>query len=111
MPLRGGERSGKDGFLIEKGSLLLAGVRSELGRDELAIQNRIDAHRTMFPSLPATLKDWLAAGYMGGSPQQLSDQLLVFAEAGVERFMLQHNDLDDLESLELLAKELLPKFD
>jgi F420-dependent oxidoreductase-like protein len=81
-----------------------------IGRDELAIQNRIDAHRSMFPSLPATLKAWQAAGYVGGSPQQLSDQLLAFAEAGVERFMLQHNDLDDLDSLELLAQEILPNF-
>jgi hypothetical protein len=38
------------------------------------------------------------------------DQLKLFEAAGVERFMLQHNDLDDLDSLELLAREVLPKF-
>ncbi len=29
--------------------------------------------------------------------------------AGAERFMLQHNDLDDLASLELLAAQVLPQ--
>jgi F420-dependent oxidoreductase-like protein len=81
-----------------------------IGRDELAIQNRINAHRSVFPSLPATHAEWLAAGYLGGSPQQLADQIMAFVEAGIERFMLQHNDLDDLDSLELFANELLPQF-
>ncbi len=82
-----------------------------IGRDGRAIQNRIDAHRAMFPSLPKTLDDWHEAGFIGGSPGQLADQLNSFAGAGVQRFMLQHNDLDDLDSLELLARELLPLFE
>jgi F420-dependent oxidoreductase-like protein len=81
-----------------------------IGRDEAAVQDRIEAHRRMFPGLPATLEEWLAAGYPGGNPGQLAEQLNAFAEAGVERFMLQHNDLDDLDSLELLAAEVLPHF-
>ena len=59
-----------------------------IGRNELVIQNRIDAHRSVFPSLPATLPDWLATGYLGGSPQQLMDQVMAFVEAGIERFIL-----------------------
>lgn len=80
-----------------------------IGQDGPTIQQRIDAHRTMFPGLPKNIDDWLAAGFLGGSPQQLTDQLAAFAEAGIERFMLQHNDLDDLDSLELLAAEVLPQ--
>ena len=79
-----------------------------VGKDETAVQNRINAHRAMFPGLPATLADWHAAGFPGGSPQQLVDQLNAFVEVGVERFMLQHNDLDDVDSLELLAAEVMP---
>jgi alkanesulfonate monooxygenase SsuD/methylene tetrahydromethanopterin reductase-like flavin-dependent oxidoreductase (luciferase family) len=74
-----------------------------IGRDETAVQARIQACCRMFPSLPTTLADWLAAGYIGGTPSQVEEQLQAFAAAGVQRFMLQHNDLDDLESLELLA--------
>ncbi|MFQ5434382.1 MAG: hypothetical protein ACE5FD_05845 [Anaerolineae bacterium] len=54
------------------------------------------------------LADWRSAGFPGGSPQQLVDQLNAFADARVMRFMLQHNDLDDVVSLELLAAEVMP---
>ncbi|MEJ2750276.1 MAG: TIGR03560 family F420-dependent LLM class oxidoreductase [Anaerolineae bacterium] len=79
-----------------------------LGKDDTAVQSRINAHRTMFPDLPPSLTDWRAAGFPGGSPQQLVDQLNEFAAAGIERFMLQHNDLDDLATLELLAAKVMP---
>jgi alkanesulfonate monooxygenase SsuD/methylene tetrahydromethanopterin reductase-like flavin-dependent oxidoreductase (luciferase family) len=61
--------------------------------------------------LPRDIEDWQAAGFIGGSPQQITDQISAFAESGIERFMLQHNDLDDLASLELMAEEVLPHFD
>jgi F420-dependent oxidoreductase-like protein len=80
-----------------------------IGRTPAEIQGRIDAHRRMFPSLPATLDDWLLEGYPGGTPADLVDQLSVFVAAGAQRFMLQHNDLDDIASLELLAAQVLPK--
>jgi hypothetical protein len=31
-----------------------------------------------------------------------------FESAGIARFMLQHNNLDDLDSLALMAEEVLP---
>ncbi|MDX1520690.1 MAG: LLM class flavin-dependent oxidoreductase [Anaerolineae bacterium] len=79
-----------------------------IGRDEAAIQNHIDAHRETFPDLPASLVKWQAAGFPGGTPVQLIEQLKAFEAAGVSRFMLQQNALDDIESLELLATEVLP---
>ena len=80
-----------------------------IGVDDAAIQNRIDAHRATFPNLPANLEDWRAAGFLGGAPSQLAEQIQTFTEAGVTRFMLQHNDLDDMASLELLATKTLPQ--
>lgn len=94
-----------------------AGLRRSLmipfviGQDAAEIQDRINAHRATFPQLPASLEEWHAAGFVGGSSQQLLIQLKNFEAAGVERFMLQHNDLDDVASLELLAREVLPQFD
>jgi alkanesulfonate monooxygenase SsuD/methylene tetrahydromethanopterin reductase-like flavin-dependent oxidoreductase (luciferase family) len=79
-----------------------------IGKDEATVQRRIEAHRTMFPDLPPTMADWLAAGFIAGNPQQVIVQLKAFEEAGVERFMLQHNDFDDLAPLELLADQVLP---
>jgi alkanesulfonate monooxygenase SsuD/methylene tetrahydromethanopterin reductase-like flavin-dependent oxidoreductase (luciferase family) len=80
-----------------------------VGRTPAEIQGRIDAHRAMFPSLPTDLDAWLVAGFVGGTPSAVVDQLGVFIAAGAERFMLQHNDLDDLASLELLAAQVLPQ--
>lgn len=81
-----------------------------ISKDERTIQSRIDAQRLIFPDLPTTIEGWQARGYIGGSPAQVTDQLSEFVEAGAERFMLQQNDLDDLESLELLASDVLPHF-
>jgi F420-dependent oxidoreductase-like protein len=81
-----------------------------IGRDERTVQERIDAHRRMFASLPGTLAEWLAAGYVGGSPSQVVEQLSAYAAAGAQRVLLQQNDLDDLASLELVAAEVLPHF-
>jgi alkanesulfonate monooxygenase SsuD/methylene tetrahydromethanopterin reductase-like flavin-dependent oxidoreductase (luciferase family) len=81
-----------------------------IGPDEATLQKRLEAHRATFSDLPRTYAEWQSRGFPGGSPQQLLDQLKAFEEAGVERFMLQHNDLDDLDSLELLASQVLPHF-
>jgi F420-dependent oxidoreductase-like protein len=45
-----------------------------------------------------------------GTPSQVVDRIGVYAEAGVERFMLQWLDLDDMDGIELVAKEVLPHF-
>jgi alkanesulfonate monooxygenase SsuD/methylene tetrahydromethanopterin reductase-like flavin-dependent oxidoreductase (luciferase family) len=81
-----------------------------IGRDEVRLQARIDAQRRIFPGLPADLGAWRAAGFIGGSPQAVMDQLAAFVDAGAQRFMLQHNDLDDLDALQLLAETILPHF-
>ena len=45
-----------------------------------------------------------------GTAAQVVDQLSARVEAGVERFMLQWMELDDMENLELLARDVLPAF-
>ncbi len=95
---------GRDPAAIRR-SLMLPFV---VGRDPAAVQARIDAQRATFPNLPADHAAWTAAGFLGGSPAQLLDQLHQWSAAGCTRFMLQHSDLDDLDSLELLATEVLP---
>lgn len=79
-----------------------------IGRDFASVQRGIQAHQAMFPSLPGDFDTWRTAGFIGGSPQQVVDQLAAFHNAGVSRFLLQHNDLDNLAPLELLAADVLP---
>ncbi|MBL8056588.1 MAG: TIGR03560 family F420-dependent LLM class oxidoreductase [Anaerolineales bacterium] len=81
-----------------------------IGRDAAEVQARIDAQRAMFPSLPADLAGWRAAGYVGGAPAEVLAQLKAYEAAGAARVLVQHNSLDDLASLELLAGAVLPHF-
>lgn len=79
-----------------------------IGQDEAAVTRRIEAHAAMFPGLRLPLDEWRARGFIGGSPAEVINQLKAREAAGVSRFMLQHNDLDDMASLEMLAAHVLP---
>lgn len=45
-----------------------------------------------------------------GTASQVVDKIGAYVDAGVERFMLQWLDLDDLKSIELIARDVLPHF-
>lgn len=47
---------------------------------------------------------------IAGTPSMIVDQIAAYVEAGVERFMLQWLDLDDIPNMELLAQKVLPHF-
>jgi len=49
-------------------------------------------------------------GGVFGSPQDLIDTINSFAQAGVDEIILQWYLFDDLDSLQILAKEVLPHF-
>ena len=49
-------------------------------------------------------------GLIIGTASQVADQLGALVEAGVDRFMLQWMELDDMGNLELLARDVLPHF-
>jgi alkanesulfonate monooxygenase SsuD/methylene tetrahydromethanopterin reductase-like flavin-dependent oxidoreductase (luciferase family) len=96
------EAIGRDPSTVRR-SLMIPFI---IARQESEIQERINAHRCMFSDLPADLPAWLRAGFIGGTPQQVLDQMKAFGETGITRFMLQHNDLDDVDSLALLAEDV-----
>lgn len=52
----------------------------------------------------------IARGVFVGTGSQLVDQISQYVEAGVERFMLQWLDLDDIDGLEAMARDVLPHF-
>jgi alkanesulfonate monooxygenase SsuD/methylene tetrahydromethanopterin reductase-like flavin-dependent oxidoreductase (luciferase family) len=98
------ESIGRDPLTLRR-SLMIPFV---IARDESKLHDRIHAHKEVFSNLPGDLSAWHRAGFIGGTPQQVLDQLKGFEQAGVSRFMLQHNDLDDTDSLALLSEEVLP---
>jgi alkanesulfonate monooxygenase SsuD/methylene tetrahydromethanopterin reductase-like flavin-dependent oxidoreductase (luciferase family) len=46
---------------------------------------------------------------VAGTVDQVAERLLELQEAGVQRVMLQHLLHEDLESIELIGSELIPK--
>jgi alkanesulfonate monooxygenase SsuD/methylene tetrahydromethanopterin reductase-like flavin-dependent oxidoreductase (luciferase family) len=45
-----------------------------------------------------------------GTAPAVIDQIGAFVEAGAQRFMLQWIDLDDIDGLEQIARDVLPHF-
>lgn len=73
------------------------------GRDKADVERKLTAR-----GRPAQeLRD---RGVIVGEPSAVVDQLSALAQVGLQRVMLQWLDLDDLDGLEALAKQVLPHF-
>ncbi len=70
------------------------------GKDEAALQSKLNGRD------PAKLREH---GIVVGTATEVVDQLGKFAEAGVQRIMLQWLDLDDLDGLAAMAQGILPQ--
>jgi alkanesulfonate monooxygenase SsuD/methylene tetrahydromethanopterin reductase-like flavin-dependent oxidoreductase (luciferase family) len=83
------------------------GVRSSggvVGADRAAVDRRVAA-------LAALGDDMFADPQIAiqGTVDEVVDRINAYAEAGVERVMLRHLLVDDLEMIELLGREVLPR--
>ncbi len=82
-----------------------------LGRDERAFMANVERARGFEsdpPSFDAYLEE-LRRDWIVGTPEQALQRLAEYAEAGAERVVLNHHLYDDLDMLELLGTEVLPK--
>jgi F420-dependent oxidoreductase-like protein len=70
------------------------------GKDEAALNRKINMYGK-------TLQEIQQSGAVAGGIKDIKEQLRGLEEAGLQRIMLQWLDLDDLESLEVLAKGIL----
>lgn len=70
------------------------------GKDEASLNNKISFYGR-------TLEEVQQGGAVAGSISEIKEQLQALETAGLQRIMLQWLDLDDLESLEALAKAIL----
>ena len=70
------------------------------GKDEAALNKKIRFYGK-------TLEEVRQGGAVAGSISEIKEQLQALETAGLQRIMLQWLDLDDLESLEALAKDVL----
>ena len=69
------------------------------GKDDAALNRKINMYGK-------TLQEIQQSGVVAGSIRDIKEQLRALEEAGLQRIMLQWLDLDDLESLEALAKDV-----
>ena len=70
------------------------------GTDDAALNRKINFYGK-------TLKEIQQRGVVAGSSDAIKEQLQALEETGLQRIMLQWLDLDDLQSLEALAKTIL----
>lgn len=74
------------------------------GKDDAALNAKL-AQRA-----PATRDDLIGRGLIVGTASMIVDQIGQYAEAGVQRFMLQWLDQDNITDLEAIAQQVLPHF-
>lgn len=72
------------------------------GKDDATVASKLAAHNV-------TLEKAWERGIAVGTGNQMVAQLGEWAEAGVQRIMLQWLDLDDMDGLETLATAVLPQ--
>ncbi len=78
-----------------------------VGRNADELARRTERLRRVVPPLASTSPAEL--GWLAGTPDQLVEQLGALARVGVQRVMLNHYDPDDDASLELIAREVMPR--
>jgi F420-dependent oxidoreductase-like protein len=84
-----------------------------VGRTDREWKDRVEKARRMDPTagpFDAYLAD-VSRDCIVGTVEQAIDRMHGYADAGVERFVLNHELFDDLDQIELLAEEILPKVD
>ncbi|MBI3913276.1 MAG: LLM class F420-dependent oxidoreductase [Chloroflexi bacterium] len=72
------------------------------GKDDAAVQSQLLARGLTAERLQARAMLW-------GTPAQIAEQLGKMSELGIQRVMVQWLDLDDLDGLETIAKQVIPQ--
>jgi F420-dependent oxidoreductase-like protein len=82
-----------------------------VGANEKEFLERVERARSLDPRAGAS-DDYLAdisKDCIVGTPERAAERLSEYGAAGAERIMLNHELFDDIEMLELLAEDVLPR--
>jgi alkanesulfonate monooxygenase SsuD/methylene tetrahydromethanopterin reductase-like flavin-dependent oxidoreductase (luciferase family) len=103
---------GRDPGTIRR-SLMVAHI---IGRDQAELRQRGQRLQAAVPGWAAQapdVDDMLAQqrerGALVGTPDEIVAQIRAWADAGIQRLMLQTHDQEDLGALELFASDVLPQ--
>jgi len=81
-----------------------------IGRTSAEAAARRARMRAVFPRVPEDEATWRAAGFLHGTPTEVVADLRRWQALGIDRVMLQMLDMDDLEAINLIAREVIPAF-
>lgn len=83
-----------------------------VGRDDAEIRKRAERLQEITGQQGGDIDEMLATrrgrGWLIGTPSAVIEQIKAREEQGLERFMLQTLDMDDIDALELIASDILP---
>jgi alkanesulfonate monooxygenase SsuD/methylene tetrahydromethanopterin reductase-like flavin-dependent oxidoreductase (luciferase family) len=82
-----------------------------IGNTSQEVAARIQAARAVVPALPDGIDAWRAASFLAGSPEDVTQSLKAWEDAGMQRVLLQMLDQDDIAALELFAQAVLPNIE
>jgi F420-dependent oxidoreductase-like protein len=77
------------------------------GRTPAEVAARLERARAIFPRVPADAAGWRAAGFLYGVIDEVRQDLARWEATGMARAMLQVLDMDDVEAIQLIARECL----
>ena len=75
-----------------------------IGRTDREVDERILANRAVFAGLPGSRAEWRSSGFIGGTVEELREQLGSLSEAGATRVIFEHIAVDDPAILELVSE-------
>jgi F420-dependent oxidoreductase-like protein len=101
------EREGRDPKTLCMS--IMTGFLLGADEDDLLEKSRASVERWGSPMSPEEAVDRARARGTAGTPEQLLEGLGRLEEVGVERVMLQHIRHEDLETVELLGREVVAK--
>jgi len=76
--------------------------QAQFGKNDADLRARLDNFGKTTDEL------WTERGITAGTTQEFIERLGRWQEAGVERLLLQWMELDDIEGLEIIARDVLP---
>jgi hypothetical protein len=74
-----------------------------IGRNQRDLEERLERLRACVPPLGG-LESARDMGWLVGTPDEVQTSVMALERAGVERVVLGHYDLEDAETLEILAE-------
>ncbi len=81
-----------------------------IGRTESELTARRTKVISIFPGVPEDEAGWHGAGFLYGVPDRIRRDLQRWHDLGIRRVMLQMLDQEDVDAIDLIAREIIPAF-